>query len=63
MAKMPDSALEAMLILGEGLLGCLPLALSPVPPHWASMGISFGEEGPNSGNVPSKVLELDSSHT
>ena len=59
---MPDSALEAVLILGTGLLGCAQQALSPGPPHWASTGISVKGEEPNSGNAPSEVLGSDSSH-
>lgn len=60
---MPNAVLETGLTLGAGLLGCPQQALGPVPPHWASAGISFKDDGPSGGNAPSEVLELDSSHT
>lgn len=60
--EMLRSALEAMLTLGEGLLGCLQQALSPVPTLWASTCTGFKSEGRGGGRVPSEALGLDSSH-
>ena len=60
---MQDSALDAMPILGEGLLACLQQALSPLPALWASTGIGFRGGRPNGGSVPSEALGLDSSHS
>lgn len=58
---MSDSALEAVLIFGEGLLSCLQQTLRAVPTLWASLSIIFRVEAPNGGYVPPEALGLDSS--
>lgn len=62
--KMPDPAVEAMLLLGEQNQNNNKKQMhnKGTEPGSHTWGIGFRGEGPNSGNALSEALELASSH-